>query len=290
MGIKPPLDYSQCNDFLTCQEKYNKRYNKCIRKIKEDRIDLSFGKLGHKCLELYYKDRKEGKFNERDIEKYLLPFDSLVEIPNNKVKTQVAGKLAIRKYIETYHLQEKDWEILAVEETYEAEVKGIRYAFKVDLVIEHRGNLYCLDHKLSAKKDRKKFFNGYDLNSQMTGYCYAVMDKFGYCSGFYVNALFVGHRERKYKGEPAGYYCNPERQLFTRYPESFTAFEENVRNIDRKIKDCVRDGIWTRNESNCDWCEFKMLCMAFDDEEIQEQFYQTCNPYEYLESVTGSCQ
>lgn len=287
------IDNSKLQTYLDCGQKYKYKYVDMLSKFKDEEglnIDLNFGKLGHKCLELYYKDKRDG-IKEIKLEKYVAPFDSLVETPNNKIKTKEAGRLAIKKYIERWTNQEKDWEILDVEGVYTMEVIGIPYTFKIDLVIRYRDNIYVIDNKFTAKKDRRNFFRGYELNAQMTGYCWLAEKKFKYCSGFYVNAVFVGHRARAYKGEPAGYWCVPERQMFNRYPQQLVRWEVNVGDVFSQIERCKDVNVWTKDESGCNWCEYKMLCQSCNDTEIRELHYVKLTEdelYSYLKEGTNA--
>lgn len=272
------IDTSQLNTFLQCPKKYYLKYIKCLAKIKyDDRdIDREWGKCVHKGLEHYYKGEKE---------KVMTAFMGFQEIEGQKVKTKDNGLKVLQEYISNYATQDKDWEILDVEINDTFMIHNIEYTVKIDLVVKDRNNIYCVDHKTSSSKSKFRFFSSFDPNMQVSAYCAYAEKKYGQCSGFIPNGIFVGHRERKWKGEPAGFHCSFQRTIVNRYPEQLRDFEKNVDAILYIMKQCRNSGSWIKNEEACTnyrGCEMKELCISCDDLEIQESLYSIVDPFEYL--------
>lgn len=75
---------------------------------------------------------------------------------------------------------------------------------KIDLVVEHNGELWCLDHKTTSIFG-DKYFDQYELSNQMIGYTWAVEQiTKRQCSGAGINVLAIRKPTRTGKGVEFG--------------------------------------------------------------------------------------
>jgi hypothetical protein len=276
------IDYSQLNTFINCPKKYCNRYIKCLKKAEYDitSMDMEFGSAIHKGLEIFYttKDMKQG------VQAFLevCPED----LEDQKVKTKEHGCMLLAQY-EDYHANNfTDWEILDTEKTQEVKMNDqLTWIVKNDLIVKWRGNIYVVDFKTSTSKNRGQFFKYFEPNMQVTGYTWACKKLYGQCSGFIPMALFMGHRSRMYKGEPAGFYANYEHTIINRTPDQLNDFEFNVMQWVERLNKCKEKNIFPKNENACHnyrGCGFKELCLSCDDPSIEELMYEEYDPFEYL--------
>jgi hypothetical protein len=162
---------------------------------------------------------------------------------------------------------------------------AIDFHVKIDKVIEYKGNIFVVDYKTSTSKNRSRFFDSFDPSMQVSAYCYYCKQKFGRCAGFIPIALFMGYRKNKYKDEPAGFWCKFEHHIINRNDEQLQDFIDNLKAWYKKLNHSILHDEFPKNESNCTsykGCGFKDLCIACDDEQVQEMIYEEYDPYEYL--------
>lgn len=270
------IDYTQLDTFLQCNKKYYNKYIKNIAKVEYDKtsIHLDFGSSIHEGLARYYKGESWDRIKAS--------FDSFQDLEAEKTKTKANGVSLLQRYIDRYNSEDKKWKVLGVEKKDSFTIKGITYIVKIDLIVEENQNIYVVDHKSSQTKKKKTFFDSFDPNTQVSGYCSYVQEKYGQCSGFIPNALFVGFRQRKYKGEEAGFHCNFERTIINRYQQQLEDFRENVIKTLDNIENSKVKGNWTKKEGGCTYCEFKELCISCDDEQIEMSLYEKRDNRSYL--------
>lgn len=279
------IDNSQLQCFKTCPRKYYNRFILKLKKIAYDERDLhqDFGHCIHKALEMYYKTK--------DIEAVKQWFkNNFMGIESEKVKTPANGlKLLDEYYFYSFNNQsdisDSKLEVLDIEKVDSIKIDNIEYIVKIDLIVRANSGIYVLDHK-TTKSIPYNYFYQFDPNSQVTGYCYYVKQKYGQCSGCIVNALSMGYREKAYKGEPAGFWLKPVRDIINRTNEQYEDFKVNLIQWVDRLKQAYDTNIWPKNEGACHsfkGCGFKELCISCDDEQIKNTLYEVYNPLEYLE-------
>ncbi len=274
------IDYSQLQTYLSCPKRY---YNKYILGLKkrdmgEGEQSRSFGQCVHKALELWHTTSLEAGI------KWFKENYTCLE--NEKIRTVDNGVQLINNFVPWYRLNFHSAEILGVEVQDTYSIGDIQYTVKIDKVIKYNGNIYVVDYKTTTSKTHYYFLN-FNPNMQVSGYCNYVRKKYGSCSGFIPMVMQMGHRQRTYKGEPAGFWCKMDYDIINRTKEQLDDFEENVINCQIRIRnDMTRTpSLFPKNEGNCmqyRGCEYRELCISCDDPNICENIYIKTDPYEYL--------
>ena len=283
------IDYSQLQCFIECPRRYYNRYKVCLKKITEDEreIDMNFGKAIHKGLEAYYKgsgkDEALKVFNE-----------GFTPLAGDKVRTPTHGVALLSAYITYYsgltnelgdtHLTT----LSSVEGVPAVEIKdsyhigNIEYIVKIDRIVKSNAGNWVQDHKCTMKS-LYTFSNKFTPNMQVSGYVDYVIRKYGQCSGFIPNVLWFGFRTRAYKGEPAGFHYQFQRDIINRTKEQIDDFEQNVIYWTDKLQQAEQDNYWGKNESQCGRCSYRELCISCDDINVAETLYKKIdNPLKYL--------
>lgn len=244
--------------------------------------DRTFGQAIHEGLKAHY-DGKEWA----DIEKAyssLYPADKQYK---DKAKDHESGLFTLKNYQEYWSEQDKLWEILGTEVADKVLFNEEEHSLHIDLLAKHKqtGEIWAWDHKTTDKALGKGFWKKYELDSQVTRYTQWVIEKYGTCGGFIINGIQVGHRERMYKGEPAGYYQKFDRQPFSRNPQQIQFWMESEAEWKALIEHCEKSGKWPKHlGSLCGWCDFYELCMSADNESVRETLYTT-DPLEIEEQI-----
>jgi len=278
------IDYSQLQTFITCPRKYQLRYIDKLKKIKYDERDLhqDFGHCIHKALEIYYKDNSIEKAKDW----FTLNFNGL---DTEKAKTPANGLLLLDRYYNYYQtptneLSDTHLKTLEVEITDTYNIGNIEYTVKIDRIVESNAGIFVLDHKTTSSIPYNYFYQ-FDPNMQVSGYCLYAQQRYGQCSGMIIDAICLGHRERAYKGEPAGFWCNFVRDIVNRNKQQLQDFEQNVIDWSSRLQTSIDMNKFPKNENACHQfkgCGFRELCVNCNDEQIKEQLYQNYNPLEYL--------
>lgn len=256
------LSDSKLQTYKDCQLKYFYKYE-CRLEVAEEAEashDRAFGDGIHKALEALYKGESMDGAIKAFRERYpkQLDIEDLAKTPEN-------GEKLIRAYWDTYKAQLPDWNILSVEELAEAElVNGLTFRVKLDLVAENKkyGGVYGFDWKTTGKKLDYAYWGQWSPSSQVSAYTEYINKKYGGCSGFYIDAMSFGHRQRMYKGEPAGFHYRLERQMFNRTPEQIEDWKRSEEWVARQIEESVKGQRFGMNTSACRFCEFKPICQA----------------------------
>jgi hypothetical protein len=277
------FDNSSLQAFKDCPERYRLKYVLGLKKREEgiENHDINFGKAIHKGLEAHYKGKD---YREAFTSEYGIQLDI-----EDKAKTYEHGLLLLDKYIEFYNEQDKLFEILEVEQPDLIKVGEFDFIVKRDMVIKQQGCIYVLEHKTTKKSlNSWDYWGQFEPNSQVTAQTYSCMKKYGECSGVIINAMQVGFRERAYKGEPAGFHCSFQRQMFNRTKEQCGDwYEQHIEWLERlrDNKEFVPNSTWLKNEGQCRYCNMKEICNSLADEQIIEQLYERLdNPFSYLET------
>ena len=276
-------DNSKLQTFKNCPESYRLKYLMRLRKREEgiEDHDRNFGSAIHHALELHYKGESI------EVIKAALEADYPVQLnEEDKAKTLENAITLTMAYISHYKAQDKLWRVIATEVKDEFEIApGVRFIVKMDLVVEQQGNIYFVDHKTTGKALNWSYWSQFDPNSQISAYTAYCRAKFGECSGGIINALKLGYRSRAYKGEPAGFHYEFQRQLFNRNTQQIEAWKKDALQwiAQLEINEASPDSVWRKNEGQCRFCSFKEVCISVCDDQIIEQLYEVHNPNEYLE-------
>lgn len=264
---------SQLQCFKDCPERYRLRYIEKLKKIEEgrDEHDKNFGSAIHVALELLYK----GGSIEGAIEAFKRTYpEQLLE--DDKAKTQENGIELIKAYQKHYQEEDKSWEVIACEVRDEFVFSNIHFTVKLDLVVRKQGCVYFVDHKTTGKALNWTYWSRFEPNPQLTAYTAYCLAKYGECSGCIINAIKFGHRQRSYKGEPAGFHYEFQRQLFNRNRFQVEAWKEDSIRWVKKLEEAKRDtsNVWLKNEGQCGYCSYKEICISCNDEQIINQLYE----------------
>lgn len=284
-------DNSQLQEFKNCQYRYWLKYGEGYKKRQEggDSHDRAFGTAIHAGLETHYKG---GGWDDCKLAFTKLYPDQLQ--PDDLAKTQENGIRILEAYIEHYRQEDKKWKVLACEEVGEMELApGIKYTVKIDLIVENleHGGIYVVDHKTTGKSFDYRYWAQFEPNSQLTGYCAYAEFRFGACSGAFINGIRLGHRQRAYKGEPAGFYYEFQRQLFNRNQKQINDWKQNALGWIEQLQNAKDNNRWLKNEAACTYCQYRPICIpVWDprdeaDRECIEIQYAKVDPKAYLKAT-----
>lgn len=278
-------DNSQLQTFKDCPEKYRLKMVEKLKKIEEgrDEHDKNFGKAIHSALESYYKG------DTLDACKTAFKNDYPEQLNSDDLaKTQENGLTLIEAYIEHYKVEDKSLEIVSVEVKDTFKVGDIDFTVKIDLVVKKQGCIYFVDHKTTGKTFNWTYWSRFEPNPQLTAYTAYCQAKYGECSGGIINAIKFGHRTRAYKGEPAGFHYEFQRQLFNRNRDQVQAWKEDTLRWVAILEEAKREtsNVWRKNEGACGYCSYKEICISCADSQIIEQLYEKHDPTGYLNDKT----
>lgn len=282
-------DNSSIQAYKDCHERYRLRFIEALVKRTDglESHDINFGSATHAALEAHYKGQSVDQAKSVFEAEYGVQLDL-----EDKAKTLENGLNMIEAYIKHYASEDKSFEVLEVEQPDEVELApGIKFVVKRDTVIRQQGCIYVLEHKSTKKSLTFDYWQQFEPNSQLSAQTYSCIKKYGECSGVIVNALQVGHRERAYKGEPAGAYFKFQRQVFNRTKEQVEAWRQDTLGWIAKIEANrvgAKDLSWLKNEGQCRFCSFKEVCITLADEQIIESLFDRVeNPYAYIGEING---
>ena len=282
------IDYSQLQTFIECPRRYYNRYKLSLKKIIEDEreVDMNFGSAMHKALEAYYKGSATAEvlrvFNE-----------NFSPLAGDQVRTPRHAEALLSAYIKYYSGLTNELgdtyltTLSSVEGKPLVEVKdtfnigNIEYIVKIDRIVKSNAGNWVQDHKCTTKS-LYTFSNKFTPNMQVSGYVDYVTKKYGQCSGFIPNVLWFGFRTRAYKGEPAGFHYQFQRDIINRTKEQIADFEQNVIYWCAKLEQVEKDNYWGKNENQCVRCSYRELCISCDDETVKEALYKEYDAYAYL--------
>lgn len=279
-------DNSKLQQFKNCPESFRLKYLEGLKK-REDGVedhDKNFGKAIHSGLEAHYLGKPIESVKEGFTREYPLQLSE-----EDLAKTQENGLILLEAYIKHYKEEDKRWTVKAVEVADQFEIgNGIQFQVKIDLVVEQQGCIYFVDHKTTGKAFNWAYWQQFEPNSQITAYTAYCQAKYGECSGGIINALQLGYRQRAYKGEPAGFHYQFQRQLFNRNRDQINEWKRDtigwIEDMDH-MSSAVYIGeplAWPKNEGQCRFCSFKEICISLADEQIIEQLYEKVDPNAYL--------
>ena len=282
INTMPIYDTSSLQSFKDCPERYRLRNILGLKKIEEgiDEHDRNFGKAIHSALEAYYK----GKELEVCKSAFKTNYPEQLSV-DDFAKTQENGLILIEAYAKHYKEEDKQFEVLDIEVTDSFKFLEIEFTVKIDLIIKKQGCIYFVDHKTTGKPLNWTYWSRFEPNPQITAYTAYCQTKYRECSGGIINAIRFGHRQRSYKGEPAGFYYEFQRQLFNRNKDQVESWKVDTLNWVKRLEEAKLDtsNVWRKNEGQCGYCSYREICISFCDEQIINQLYERIdNPMEYL--------
>lgn len=269
------MRHSERGSFNSCPQKFKWEQEK-LRKISYSpnaSEDRTFGIAIHEALKAHY----DGK-NEAEV---LAVFSSAYpdgKEYKEKAKSHDSGVFALKNYIAYWSAQDDMWEVIGTEIEDKVSFNDEDHDLHIDMLARNKQTkeIWCFDHKTTEKNLGKGFWKKYELDSQVTRYTQWVIEKYGSCGGFIINAIQVGHRERMYKGEPAGYYQKFDRQPFSRNSEQIKFWMDSEKDWQALMAYCQASGAYPKHlGSLCGWCDFYELCMSSDNESVRETLYTT---------------
>lgn len=169
------ISNSEVTAYNECARRHWYQYNHGLQP-RSYGLALTRGIIGHQILEIYYKMIMDGfpvdAAKERcltQLDNFILEFsaNNLTEYDKIMMLTQL--RQLIEKYIDFYSEgTDKDFRILAVEQTYIAPVdQDVSYGMKLDVLIEilngvYRGEIVIMDHKFlyNFKSDEELSIDG----------------------------------------------------------------------------------------------------------------------------------
>lgn len=255
---------SYIQSYKTCPLQCYLRYEVGLKKIEDEAAEhhVNWGAAIHEGLKHIYL----GDNLESSIDSFKSFYPTQLD-PNDHAKTQENGVKVLEGYVKRWSAEDRSkWRIVSIEER-ESFDYGQEDAFSVkpDLIMENIqfGGIYGLDHKTVGGKNANlsyDFWARFDPNSQITKYVSFIKSKYGDCSGFYINAIGVGFRQRAYKGEPAGFWMRFERQMFNRNESQLDVEKSDTSYWIDRIEHSRQTNQWGQNTDSCKYCSFKSLC------------------------------
>jgi hypothetical protein len=300
------FSHSRLADLKACGLRYYLKHVIGLRRHDTDLADqhhLRYGIAMHAAMEVLYAGNYANQPPDDPARLFDLATQTFLDAypiqldMNDQAKTRDNAVLALKWYAAHWRDEDRKWRVISVERPEDTDAWSLR----LDLVVENveHGGIYGVDHKFTKKYLNYDFWNGFEPNSQVTQYVTHVREKYGDCSGFYINAVSMGYRQRAYKGEPAGFWAKFERQMFNRNDSQVAQEAESTARwiqIATEAQTAVDAGVsaiaaYGFNTDSCRFCEFRPVCSAGwtwpeDDQLILIQFRQAC-----LEIIEGGrCQ
>lgn len=252
------VSHSMLQTYRDCPRKYMLGYLERLEKIREgwESHDSAWGRGVHKGLEVYYL----GGSTPDMVKGFDSIYSELLD-DSDKAKTPENGHKLLVEYADSHKGDFKEWEVIAAEKTIDVPIGGHVYRCGLDLVMKHRasGDYYPWDHKTTGKSLGVDFFQGYDMDFQMTGYVVACTKEYGSCGGFYINGIQVGFNSRAGSKHPAGFWWENVNRMFNRMPHQLEQWRTSVGEWVAKVEG---DTTFPMNTSLCRWCEFRELDLA----------------------------
>lgn len=280
-------DNSSISQFSKCPMSYYLQY---ILQLKKKYIDDSnqskqFGDYFHKFVE---SQLKKTSFT---LEGYEAPED----LPQYSKK---ALETFCKTYIDKYSMEDKEYELLNIEDVFEFDLGGYPFKVKCDAVIGHRGNIYGLELK-TTKSISYNYFSKYFLNSQISAQCYAIKQKYGQCSGILLRVGETKVLKRKPTGDYDSVTLVEDGYVTSKFTSDF--INRNNRELEDWSQNTVQwiTAIENSNQAKfypkatgswggtiCSTCEYRDLCKVSKgleiDEEIKDVLYEEVDATNYL--------
>jgi len=264
--------WSEISNFNSCPFKYKLQKEGWSKQEEgEESAAKVFGQAIHKALERHY----QGSATLAEVQgAFLAHYPKAL---SEKLEYSLdSGLNILRCYLEEYKDKDKDWRILATELKGAVQTLTGDHELHIDAVAEHipSQSIYLIDHKTSLKAFSPYYWKKYELDSQLSRYTKFVKDEYGSCAGAVINGISFGHRLRKYKDEPAGYWVKFERQIFNRTEQQLQSWMESDEQWEKMIRYAEAENCYPKAlGSLCGWCEFYPYCLSGCEEGLLQALY-----------------
>ena len=284
------MDFTRVNTFLTCPEKYRLTYLESLQKIQEDRVDAprKFGQAIHAGLQRLYTPSMTAQEAHMA---FLAVFPEALD-PEDMARTPVNGLKLLDAYRHYWANQDREWKVLGVEVVDQVEIGTVEpWEVKLDLIVDTPNGIMGVDHKTTARREgfTESYWRGFEPNSQVSGYTYYLLKKYGQCSGFLINGLAIGWNQRAGKRHPQGFWYEFQRQLFNRSERQLEDWRLRMVGTMTRMRATTAlrpEDVWEKNESMCGYCPFRELCLSVGDEQVKSTLYAVSdNPLAYLQET-----
>lgn len=276
---------SQLQSYKNCPLQYRFYWDLKLRKLDDEAGEhhLRFGHAFHEGLAVLYGANYMEQLTKttwaRAENAVQTGYPTQLDIAD-KAKTQENALATLASYVRRWQQEDlAKWKVLEIETR-----SDDPWSVKPDVVLEDRehGGIYLMDHKTTGAYLNYQYWERFQPNSQITHYLDYAQSKWGPIEGFIINAISFRYRERAYKGEPAGFWCAFERQMFNRRPEQLEYERLSRADWIASIERSHTSGFWRTNTDSCRFCQYKPICQPGwtweDDRELIEiQFYQCCD-------------
>lgn len=257
LGMNEPrrISNSEVSSYLQCERKWYYGYSMNIEPIQTGQA-LSRGIIGHECLAAYYQTLMEGHSKtkaEQACRARLYDFAEDVEMFNH-----------LRALLDRYMAMARadDWEIIAVEQSYDIDVnESFGYVMRLDLLAKIGGKLVLVDHKFIGQHYSQDVV---DMNAQMPKYIGALEFNGVKVDYAMLNQLLTKTRVKiPYTDEElfVRTCIRPNRaEIKNVLQEQFKASRQimQLRNADDAEPMVLR----TMNQMTCKNCSFAKLCKS----------------------------
>ena len=287
LPISHTFDSSQLQEYKNCPYSYKLKYVDSLARRKEGEVehDRVYGSALHAGLEALFKGDGLDKAKEAFSLSYPIQLDE-----TDKAKTQANGLLLLKEFEQFCKDNYSGYEVVEVEQVGRIKLnESVEFQVKPDAVLKAKGSgeFYGMDNKTTGRSLTAEFWNKFDPAAWVTAQSAYVEQKFGSCSGVFVNGISFGYRSRAYKGEPAGFHSNIERQLFNRNPLQIERWKHDALTWIQRVEESKANGAWGKNTEHCRWCSYRPICLAEwtpeEDADLIGEMYEVVDAYAYLE-------
>lgn len=284
---KHTFDSSQTQEYKNCPYSYKLKYVDSLSRRKEGEVehDRAYGGALHSGLERIVKSESVDLAKEAFKSAYPIQLDEA-----DKAKTQENGLTLLEEFAQFWHNNYAQYEVVEVEQVGRIKLnESVEFVVKPDVILKSKasGEFYASDHKSTGRSLSAEFWNKFDPAAWVTAQSAYVEQKFGSCSGVFVNGISFGYRSRAYKGEPPGFHSNIERQLFNRNHLQIERWKADALTWIERIEQSKQENSWGKNTEHCRWCSYRPICLAEwtpeEDADLIGEMYEVVDPYAYLE-------
>lgn len=279
---------SQLQSYKDCPLQYHFYWELGLRQRDDEAADhhLRYGDAFHQGLAvLYGSEHPYYSMSDFDLSgliqqaqrKFLDAYPVQLDL-RDQAKTRANGVKALLDYACRWRADDKSWKVLEVETR-----SDDPWSVKPDMVVENveQGGIYLVDHKTTGAYLNYQYWGQFQPNSQITHYLDYARSKYGPIDGFIINAIGFRFRERAYKGEPAGFWSNFERQVFNRNDFQIEHERQSRQSWIEDLERSRANGFWRTNTRACRFCSYRSICAPgwdweTDRELIEIQFRQAC--------------
>ena len=251
------FDYTMLSAFLRCRFYY---YFRHVRHLvpKITKAPLSFGQTWHSATELLAKGKS---LNEVQIHFK----SSYKNETNDLLRTKERGALMLKVYQEKY--EKAPIKFLYTETPFAIHFPdNIIMCGRMDGIVEWQCGVYVFERKTTSRLG-STFFEKFELNYQIDGYCLGCMELVGACNGAIIDAARV---------------CKPAPNMNDDFVRDVVSRTKNElvlakKNIIEIVEDMQHGPIYQNKDACMQYnqkCQYHDLCMGACDERIIRASYE----------------